>query len=120
MKNSSFLKSVKCCINGIVQAVKSERNLKIQLVCAILAITLGVILKISAVEWAILVFAIMFVLFAELTNTAIENVVDLYTKDFNENAKLAKDIAAGAVLIASLNALIIGCIIFLDKIIILI
>ncbi len=60
----------------------------------------------------------MFVIFAEMLNTAVETVVDLVTEEFNEKAKIAKDVAAGAVLISAINAICMGLIIFLDKLII--
>ena len=114
--NKDFFKSFKFATSGIFYTLSTQRNLKIQTIFAIIAIVLGLLLKISLVEWGMLVFAIMFVLFAEMINTAIESTVDLFTEEFNEKAKIAKDVAAGAVLIASLNSIIIGALIFLEKI----
>ena len=115
--NKDFLKAFKFASSGIFYTLSTQRNLKIQMIFAILAIIFGVLFKISTIEWALLVFAIMFVLFAEMMNTAIESVVDLCTEEFNEKAKIAKDVAAGAVLMSSLNSIIIGVLIFLEKIV---
>lgn len=114
--NKKFLKSFKFASSGIFYTLFTQRNLKIQIVFAILAIIMGIFLKISIIEWALIIFAIMFVLFAEMINTAIESAVDLCTEEFSEKAKIAKDVAAGAVLIASINSIVIGSLIFLDKI----
>lgn len=114
--NKNFFKAFKFSISGIFYAISTQRNLKIQLVFACIAILLGIFLKISYIEWALLVLTIMFVFFAEMVNTAIESVVDLCTEEFNEKAKIAKDVAAGAVLITSINSIIIGILIFGNKI----
>lgn len=114
--NKNFLKSFKFASSGIFYTISTQKNLKIQVFFAVLAIILGVFFRISTIEWAILIFAIMFVLFAELLNTAIESVVDLCTEEFNEKAKIAKDVAAGAVLISSLNSIAMGMLIFLERI----
>ena len=68
------------------------------------------------IEFCIIIFVIFFVLFAELINTAIEKSIDVYTQEYNENAKIAKDIAAGAVTLTSIAAVLIGAIIFLPQI----
>ena len=114
--NKDFLKAFKFASSGIFYTLSTQRNLKIQMIFALIATILGFVLKISIIEWIILVFAIMFVLFAEMINTAIESTVDLFTEEVNEKAKIAKDVAAGAVLIASLNSVIVGILIFLEKI----
>ena len=74
------------------------------------------ILKVSIIEWGILVLVISMVLALEMINTAIERCVDLVTKEYKELAKNAKDIAAGAVLVMSMFSVVIGIIIFLPKI----
>lgn len=114
--NKDFFKAFKFATSGIFYTISTQRNLKIQLAFAFLAIVFGILLKISTIEWAIIIFTIMFVLFAEMINTSIESAVDLCTEEFNEKAKIAKDVAAGAVLIASLNSIAIGIFIFGNKI----
>ena len=83
---------------------------------AILAIVFGVIFDFSKIEFLILIITIVLVLFAEFVNTAIEATIDLFTEEFNEKAKIAKDIASSAVLLVSLNSVIIGFIIYGSKI----
>lgn len=116
-KSKNFFDALKNSINGIFYVIKNEKNMKIELVFAILAIITSFFLKINAIEFIIILFVIFFVLFAEFINSAIEKVVDLYTLEYNETAKIAKDISAGAVTIVSFLSIIIGVIIFLPKII---
>ena len=89
-----------------------ERNSGIQLVAAIFAMTLAAVLRIGGGEWAVLVVMIAVVLTAEAMNCAIERVVDLASPGHHELARQAKDMAAGAVLIASIAAAVVGAIIF--------
>ena len=95
---------------GIMTCLKNERNIKIHCTMAALVVTAGAILRISAVEWSI-----CFALFGLIMGLAIEAVVDLVTEERRPLAKVAKDTAAGAVLIASVMAAIAGLIIFLPK-----
>lgn len=115
-KNKNFFIALKNALNGIKYVFFKERNLKIQLVIGIIAILLGILLKISLIEWAIIVTIIFMVFFSELFNTAIENVVDMITIEYNEKAKIIKDIAAGGVTIVAIASVIVGLIIFLPKI----
>ena len=112
-----FDKSVGHALDGIEYAVNHERNVKIEILFAILTSILGFILKISLLEWVVIVLVIAMVLSLELVNTAIERTVDLVTKDYHDLAKASKDVAAGAVLVMSMFSVIIGLIIFLPKII---
>lgn len=115
--NKSFLEAWKNAFSGIAYAFKTQRNLRIQLVAGIIVVILGIIFKINPTEWGILAFAVFFVLGSETMNTAVETVVDLCTEEYNLKAKLAKDTAAGAVVISSLNALVVSYFLFADKII---
>ena len=76
-KNPNFLQSLKNAINGILSVIKSGKNIKIQLVLAIIAIMAGFIFKITNIEFFILILTIFFVLVSEFINTAIENLCDL-------------------------------------------
>jgi len=98
---------------GIASALKEEPNLKFHFLMGFLAIVLSVILQISREDWITIIFLIGFVISVELTNTAIEAVVDHFTDQVHPGAKLAKDISAGAVLVAALTSAIIGVMIFL-------
>jgi len=94
----------------------SERNIRIHYAAAVCAINAGLVLNISPIEWIVLVMMISLVIALEMVNTAIEIVVDMVCPDHNEFAGKAKDIAAGAVLIAAKAAVVVGSIIFIPKI----
>ncbi|VDN46102.1 undecaprenol kinase [Petrocella atlantisensis] len=118
MKNRNLRSSFSHAFNGIIQAFKTERNVKLHTMFGLLAILFGVYFRISVLEWLIVVLTIGFVIVAELLNTAIEYTVDMVCgKTYNELAKYSKDIAAGATLVAAIVAMIIGAIIFIPKII---
>jgi len=109
---SSFLKSFVYAIKGITAAVAGQRNLKVQVTVALLTIGAGFYFAIPAIEWCAILLTIAMVIGLELMNSAIENVVDLVTREQHPLAGKAKDIAAGAVLFVSVIAVIIGVIIF--------
>ena len=110
-------KSFGYAFKGIDDVIKHEPNMKIHVVVAILVVIMAFILKVSIIEWIILVLLIGAVLAAETINTTIENLVDMYTKEYDEKAKIVKDTAAGTVLILTITSAIIGLIIFIPKII---
>lgn len=112
-----IIKSFKYAIEGIQEGIKDEQNMKVHMFIMLLVIIAGIILKISKIEWAICIILFAFVISLELINTAIENTIDLITLEKNEKAKIAKDTAAGAVLISAICSAIIGLIIFVPKII---
>lgn len=112
-----LIKSFKYAIEGIYTGIKKEKNMKIHLSIMILVIIFGIILKINKIEWIICIILFGLVIALELMNTAIENTVDLITKEKTPLAKIAKDVAAGAVLVAAITSAIIGLIIFIPKII---
>lgn len=109
--------SFKYALEGIATAFKDQPNLKFQLCIGLLVISLGYYFSVSSIEWLILILTIGFVLTFELTNTAIEEIVDSFTDQVHPAAKKAKDVGAGAVLIASITAVVIGLIIFLPYIV---
>jgi diacylglycerol kinase len=107
----SFIKSAGYALNGLRSALKTERNLRIHCGVMILAVALGFYLKLSSLEWGLIIMATGFVLVAELFNTAIERLGDQAANGRQkELIKRAKDIAAGGVLIAAATALVIGVI----------
>ncbi len=114
-----FLNSFKYAFTGIFSAFKSERNMKIHIIIMCFVILFGFMLKISITEWFICILCFALVISGEMFNTAIEEVVDLITEEENHKAKLAKDIAAGAVLVLAIASLFIGIIIFFPKILVL-
>ncbi len=115
-KSSGVLHSFRYALQGIIHAFLKERNMKIHVVISILVMIVGMAVKLTPMEWLFIVFAIGGVITLELLNTAIERLVDLVTPDFHPLAKQAKDVSAGAVLIFSIVAVIIGLIIFIPKI----
>lgn len=112
-----ILNSFKYAFSGIYLGIKEERNMKVHFLIIILVIIAGIYFKISMTEWIICILLFCLVISLELVNTAIEETVDLVTKEKNETAKIAKDVAAGAVLIGAITSAIIGIMIFLPKII---
>ena len=112
-----LINSFKYAIEGIISSFKTERNMKIHVLAMIIVIALGLFFKLNKVEWCFIIIAIASVISAELFNTAIESVVDMVSPERNPKAKLAKDIAAGAVLVVAIGAAIIGFIIFGPQII---
>lgn len=112
-----LIESFKYAIEGIYTGIKEEKNMKIHIFIMILVIILGIMLRISKIEWIICIILFGNVISLELINTAIENAVDLITKENNPKAKVAKDTAAGAVLIMAISSAIIGLAIFIPKII---
>lgn len=112
-----IINSFKYAFEGVFTALKTEKNMKIHIIIMILVIIFGIILKINKIEWIICIILFGFVISLELINTSIENTVDLITIEKNQKAKIAKDVAAGAVLIAAITSVIAGLIIFVPKII---
>lgn len=111
------IRSFGFAFTGIFELVKSEPNARIHLVATILAVLAGFILKISNVEWFVVLIVIALVWAAEAFNTVIEKLVDHLFPEYHETARIAKDVSAGAVLVCATIALICGLIIFLPKLI---
>jgi diacylglycerol kinase len=105
--------SFKYAFEGVATAFRDQPNLKLHLVAAIAVIFISYFLQITKTEWLVIILTVGFVITAELTNTAIEEVVDSFTDQVHPAAKKAKDVAAAAVLVASITAVIIGGAIFL-------
>ncbi|MDP4184916.1 MAG: diacylglycerol kinase family protein [Bacteroidota bacterium] len=114
MKKRIF--SFKYAFTGIYELIKSEPNARIHLAATICAVAAGFFLQISTSEWCFVIFAIAIVFAAEAFNTVFEKLVDHLFKEYHETARLAKDIAAGGVLICAIAAFIVGLIIFLPKV----
>ena len=111
----SVFESFNYAIEGIVHVLRTQRNMRIEFAAAVVVIVAAVAVGVSKIELIALLIAIAFVLVAEMINTAIEGAIDAATTSFDPMAKLAKDIAAGAVLIASVNAVAIGYLVFAGK-----
>jgi len=111
----SLFKSFGFAIEGLEIAILKGRNFRIQVIFGVIAIVFGFIFKLSQIEWLILILIICFVLILELINTAIEEIVNIVSPQIQPKAKIAKDVSAGAVLIASVGSVIVGALIFLPK-----
>ncbi|HET9999675.1 MAG TPA: diacylglycerol kinase family protein [Ktedonobacteraceae bacterium] len=109
---AKFITSFGFAFSGLWHAIRTQVNMKVHISLAVIAIVLGIILHISAVEFAIIFLAIAGVLVAEMFNTVIELCVDLASPDYHPLAKTAKDVAAGAVLLSAIMAIIIALFIF--------
>ena len=112
-----LINSFKYAIEGIISSFKTERNMKIHVLAMSVVIAFGLFFKLNKIEWCFIIIAIASVISAELFNTAIETVVDMISPEKNPKAKLAKDIAAGAVLVMAIGSAIIGFIVFGPKVI---
>ena len=114
--SSNVLKSFNYAFNGISYVLKTSRNFKIHLIFAVTSLMIGLLLQISQSNYVILIATIMSVLILEILNTSIESIVDLVVKkEFSSFAKISKDTSAGAVLLASINSVIIAVYIFVPK-----
>ncbi len=108
----SLLDSFNYALEGVIHVLRTQRNLRIHFLAAVFVFAGAIAVGVSRLQLIALVIAIAFVLVAEMLNTAIEGVIDVSTTSFDPNAKLAKDIAAGAVLIASITAVAVGYLVF--------
>lgn len=115
MKNDNFFEAWGNATNGIIYSATTQRNIRIQLVLAVIVMVLSLFYGLNTAEFLCLLFAVFMVIFAELINTAIETVVDLFVDVYHPKAKISKDVAAGAVVLAACNALVVGYFIFFKE-----
>ena len=116
MKNDNFFEAWGNATNGIIYSATTQRNIRIQLVLAVIVMVLSLFYGLNTAEFLCLLFAVFMVIFAELINTAIETVVDLFVDVYHPKAKIAKDVAAGGVVITTINAIIVAYFLFFEKI----
>lgn len=107
-----FLRSFGYAFEGIYYSIRTQRNMRVHLGIGLVATALGLWLGLSLLEWAILLVMMALVFILEMLNTVIESLVDLYTDRFHPLAKIAKDVAAGAVLVAAIFAVGVGLLLF--------
>lgn len=108
--------SFKTAIAGIQWALRTQPNFRVHLVLSAMALIGGWLFRVSSVEMLILLFTIVLGLSAEMVNTAIESMTDLITKEWRAEAKIAKDVSAGMMLVTAIGALIVALVIFLPHI----
>lgn len=111
-----FIKSFGYSFEGLAYAAKKEQSVLIMIICLIAVISLGIFLNISLTEWYFVLIAIALVLGTELLNTAIEATIDLISPKYHPLAKVAKDTASASVFVYSLIAFVIGCLVFIPKV----
>jgi len=116
MQERRFVESFNAAVEGFIYVLKTERNMRIHFLAAFFFVLLGIYLNFTYLEISALAFAIALVLATEMVNTAIELTIDMVKAEFHPMARIIKDIGAGAVLLASINAVIIGYILFSKKI----
>ena len=116
LSNANLIDAVKNALNGLIYAITTQSNIKKQLVIASIVMVLSLFYDFTTTEFLCLVFAVVLVIFAEMCNTAIETVVDLYTDLYHPKAKIAKDLGAGAVLLMVINSVIVAYFLFFRKI----
>jgi len=114
-KRQGLVQAFNAAIEGILYTFKSERNMKIHYLLAVIVLVASLFFDLSKVEMILLIFTISLVIISEMFNTAIEKTIDMVTDTYHPLAKIAKDVAAGGVLIAALNSVVVGYIIFYDK-----
>ena len=111
----SIIESFNFAIEGVIHVLRTHRNMRIHFAVAVAVLVIAAAVGVSKIELIVLLLSIAFVLVAEMINTAVEGTIDAATTAFDPMAKLAKDIAAGAVLIASVNAAAVGYLVFAGK-----
>ncbi|NTU59679.1 MAG: phosphatase PAP2 family protein [Deltaproteobacteria bacterium] len=108
MKPDGWLETLNCAVEGVLHAVRTQRHMRWHLLAAAAVLLLCLVLPVGGAEFGVLCLAVALVLVAELVNTAVEAVVDLASPQFHELARSAKDVAAGAVLVAAFAAAAVG------------
>ena len=113
---AKFLAGFGFAFSGLWYTLRTQRNMRVHLSIGLLALLVGLLLRISPVEFAVILLAIICVFTAEMFNTVLEICVDLASPEYNPLAKIAKDVAAGAVLVSAILSVLIGLFIFLPHI----
>jgi diacylglycerol kinase (ATP) len=112
----TLIDSFNFAFEGIIHVLRTQRNLRIHFAVAFVVLVLALVVNVDKLELIALLISVTFVLIAEMLNTAVEAAIDIATTSFDPMAKLAKDIAAGAVLIAAANAVAVGYLVFAGKV----
>jgi len=112
----TILESFNFAFEGIIHVLRTQRNMRIHFLAAVVVLVAALAVGVSKLELIALLLAIAFVFITEMINSALEHAIDVATTSFDPLAKLAKDIAAGAVLIATVNAIAIGYLVFSGQI----
>lgn len=113
---ATFISGFGYAFRGLWYVFRTQRNMRVHLVIAALAILIGIVLHISAIEFALIFVTITIVLTAEMFNTVFELCIDLASPEYHPLAKIAKDIAAGAVLLSAIFAVVVGLFVFVPHV----
>lgn len=116
MKNKNLIDSFNNAINGIIYAIKAERNMKIHITAAIVVLVCTLFYELTREEFLLVCLTIALVIVCELFNTSIEAIVDIITEVYHPKAKIVKDVAAGAVLVSAFVSLLVAYFIFYDRV----
>lgn len=111
-KWEKFIAGFQYAFSGLWYAIRTQRNMRVHIAAALLAVIMGIMLRISALEFALVFIAITGVVISEMFNTVLELCVDLASPEYHPLAKIAKDVAAGAVLVNAVLSIIIGLFVF--------
>ena len=114
-RRTSLLQSFNFAFQGLVASVRHQRNMRVHLLLAFAVLLASLFLNLSRLQLVMIIMAVAFVFITELVNSAIEAVVDMITDQFDPRAKAAKDMAAGAVLVAAINALVVAYLVLADR-----
>jgi diacylglycerol kinase len=117
---TSLIDSFRNALNGLRYALRTQRNARIHLAVTLIVLILGLWLGLTLIEWCLVITCIGMVWMAELSNTVLENVVDLLTPEYHVLAKTAKDVKAGVVVVASLAAALVGILVLGPKLLLLV
>jgi len=117
VRSSSLLSSFRYAFEGFRHVLRTQRNPRIHLVVSTVVAAAGLVLHLSPIEWAVITLTIGFVIVTETVNTVVEVAVDLVVDEYHVLAKLAKDIAAAAVLIAALTSVMVGMLVFIPHLV---
>jgi diacylglycerol kinase (ATP) len=116
VRSRNIVWSFDYAIRGIVHTLRTQRNMRVHFVVSALVFVAALALRVSGLDLVALIFAVGFVLVAELMNTAVETTVDLATSTFDPLAAIAKDVAAGAVLVSAVTAVAVGYVVFFTRV----
>lgn len=114
MHKRRLFESFNYAIEGFLYVLKTQRNMRLHFLAGIIVLLLGLYYNFTKMELILLLFTICFVFLAEMFNTGVELVIDLITDEFHPLARIIKDIAAGSVLVAAINAVFVGYLLFLS------
>src|SRR5277367_3175936 len=115
-RRPTIFDSFNYAFEGIIHVLRTQRNMRIHFAVATIVLVLALVFGVSKIELIALLISITFVLISEMLNSAVEGAIDVATSSFDPMAKLAKDVAAGAVLIAAINAIAVGYLVFSGKV----